>query len=83
MAAYREELKTEPFSALVIAAATALADAGRQDDGVQLLRDWVAKQPDPTVSNELAAIEIASRRYDAPRNTSRRCWRPGRTTRWR
>jgi putative PEP-CTERM system TPR-repeat lipoprotein len=64
VAAYRDELKTEPFNALVIAAATALADAGRQDDGVQLLRDWVAKQPDPTVSNELAAIEIASRRYD-------------------
>jgi len=64
VAAYRDQMKTEPFNVLAIAAATALADAGRTEDGVALLRDWVARQPDPTVANELAAIEIAGRHYD-------------------
>jgi tetratricopeptide (TPR) repeat protein len=64
VAAYQEELKTEPFNYLAIAAATAMANAGHPDDAVALLRDWVAKQPDATVSDELAAIDITGRRYD-------------------
>jgi tetratricopeptide (TPR) repeat protein len=63
VAAYREELASEPFNALAIATATALASAGRPDEGVALLRDWVARQPDPMVSNELAAIGIAGQHY--------------------
>jgi tetratricopeptide (TPR) repeat protein len=64
VAAYREELKTEPFNFLVIAAATAMANAGHQADAVTLLRDWVATQPDATVSDQLAAIDITQRHYD-------------------
>jgi tetratricopeptide (TPR) repeat protein len=64
VAAYREELKSQPFNFLAIAAATAMANAGHADDAVALLRDWVAKVADPTVSDELAAIDITQRRFD-------------------
>jgi putative PEP-CTERM system TPR-repeat lipoprotein len=64
VAAFQEELKSEPFSALVLATATAMSDAGHNDEGVALLRDWVAKQPDAAVSDTLAAVDIGSHRID-------------------
>jgi putative PEP-CTERM system TPR-repeat lipoprotein len=64
VAAYQEELKTSPFSALVLATASAMSTDGHSDDAVALLRDWVAKQPDPGVSDTLAAIDITAHRYD-------------------
>jgi putative PEP-CTERM system TPR-repeat lipoprotein len=63
-AAYQEELKQEPFNALVLAAANALANAGRNEDAVAMLRDWVAKQPDALVSEALAAVDISARLYE-------------------
>jgi tetratricopeptide (TPR) repeat protein len=64
VAAYREELKEEPFNALVDATAATLNAAGRTDEAVAVLRDWVAKAPDPSVSDALAAIDIIGHRYD-------------------
>jgi Flp pilus assembly protein TadD len=62
--AYQEEMKDAPFSALALATATALSDAGRNDEAVALLRDWVARQPDAAVSDTLAAIDIVAHRTD-------------------
>jgi tetratricopeptide (TPR) repeat protein len=47
-----------------VATANALASAGHADEGVALLRDWVARQPDATVSDVLAALDIGARRFD-------------------
>ncbi len=64
VAAYRAEMKEAPFDALVLATASALSSAGHPDEGTALLRDWVAKQPDATVSDTLAAADIDAHRYD-------------------
>ena len=54
-----------PFGALVIAEARALAAAGRIDDARARLADWLASQPDPTVADALATLEIGEKRMDA------------------
>jgi predicted Zn-dependent protease len=64
VAAYQEEMKQEPFSALALATATAMSDAGHNEEGLALLRDWVTRQPDAAVSDTLAAIDIVARRID-------------------
>lgn len=64
VAAYQEEMKQAPFSALALATATALSNSGHNDDAIKLLRDWVAQQPDATVSDTLAAIDIVAHRTD-------------------
>jgi len=64
VAAYQDELKQAPFSALVLAAASALSSDGHNDKAVALLRDWVAQQPDASVSDTLAAVDITAHRYD-------------------
>jgi putative PEP-CTERM system TPR-repeat lipoprotein len=64
VAADREEMKESPFDALVLATAAALTAAGHADDGIAVLRDWVAQQPDATVSDTLAALDIDAHRYD-------------------
>lgn len=64
IAAYREEMKEAPFDSLVLALAQTYTAAGRADEGTKVLRDWVAKQPDATVSDTLAAIDIDAHRYD-------------------
>jgi predicted Zn-dependent protease len=63
-AAYQAEMKEAPFSALALATATAMSDAGHNDEALKLLRDWVAQQPDATVSDTLAAIDIVAHRTD-------------------
>ncbi len=64
VAAYKAEMREAPFDALVLATASALSSAGHPDEGTALLRDWVAKQPDATVSDTLAAADIDAHRYD-------------------
>lgn len=63
-AAYRREMRQAPFTALAMAEATALGRGGHVEEATALLRDWVAEQPDPTVSDALAATDITARRYD-------------------
>lgn len=62
VAAYREEMKDAPFSALVLATARALQADGHADEGVAMMRDWVAKAPDAAVSDALASLDIAAGR---------------------
>ena len=64
VAAYAAELPDAPFSALVIAHAAALRAAGRGDEATALLRDWIARQPDPIVAETLASLDIEARRLD-------------------
>ncbi len=65
-AAYAAEAHAvAPFGALVIAESRALQAAGRVDEARQLLTDWIARQPDPTVAYALASLEIEAKRMDA------------------
>jgi cellulose synthase operon protein C len=64
IAAYKEELRHEPFTSLVLATAAALNRGGHEPEGLKLLRDWVAKQPDAAVSDALSAVDIAEHRLD-------------------
>jgi predicted Zn-dependent protease len=63
-AAFAEEMKDAPFNALAIATAGALDAAGKPDEALALLRDWVAKQPDPIVSDSLAGLDIEAHKLD-------------------
>jgi cellulose synthase operon protein C len=63
-AAYAAEAREDPFSQLVITEAVALRAAGHPDQATTLLRDWVARQPDPTVSQTLAAYDIEAHQLD-------------------
>ena len=62
--AYASEMKDMPFSTLVISYAAALRAAGKADEATQVLRDWLAKQPDPIVAENLASLDIESGRLD-------------------
>lgn len=67
--AFLAEMKDAPFSSLAISASAALRDAGKAEEGLALLRDWVAKQPDPIISNTLAGLDIQAHKLDeAERN---------------
>jgi cellulose synthase operon protein C len=63
-AAYGAEMGDMPFTTLVISQAGALRAAGRADDATALLRDWVARQPDPAVAESLASLDIEAHRLD-------------------
>ncbi len=64
VAAYAAEMKDMPFTTLVVSYAGALRAAGRAGEATAVLRDWVAKQPDPAVSESLASLDIEAKRLD-------------------
>ncbi len=63
-AAFGAEMAEAPFTALVVNYAAALRAAGKSDEATQVLRDWVAKQADPTVAESLASLDIEANRLD-------------------
>ena len=63
-AAYAAEIKDVPFTTLAVGEAAALRAAGHADEATALLRDWVAKQPDPAVAESLASLDIEANRLD-------------------
>ncbi len=65
VAAYGAEMKDQPFTTLVLSQASAMRAAGHPDDATALLRDWVARQPDPTVAETLASMDIEAHRLDS------------------
>ena len=65
VAAYGAEMKDQPFTTLVLSQAGAMRAAGHPDDATALLRDWVAKQPDPTVAETLASMDLEAHRLDS------------------
>jgi putative PEP-CTERM system TPR-repeat lipoprotein len=68
-AAFDAEMKEAPFSALVVADAGALRAAGHADQATAKLRDWIAKQPDPTVAQALAVNDIEAHQFDEARTS--------------
>lgn len=65
VAAFEAEMRAMPFTALLTSLASALRAAGQPEEAVRALREWVAKQPDPAVSESLAGLELEAKRYDA------------------
>lgn len=63
-AAYGAEMREAPFSSLVLAESGALRAAGRGEEATALLRGWIARQPDPTVAQTLAMLDIDAHRLD-------------------
>lgn len=63
--AFRAEMQNQPFSGVVISLAGALRAAGKPEEGIRVLQDWVAKQADPTVAEVLSSVDIEAGRYDA------------------
>jgi predicted Zn-dependent protease len=64
-AAFAAERAVAPFGGLILAEAAALKAAGQAGQMRALLRDWVARQPDPAVSDALATLEIENSHFDA------------------
>lgn len=63
-AAYAAEMKESPFTTLLIGEASALRAGGKPEEATQLLRDWVAKQPDPAIAQTLASMDIQDGKLD-------------------
>ena len=64
-AAYGKAMQTSPSSFLVLRQATALVSAGKQDQAIALLNDYLLKHPEDLVATSgLASMEITAGLYD-------------------
>jgi len=65
-AAYAEEIAAGATADLVQKTVVALTAAGRRDEAIKLLTEWLEKQPDDQQARmTLVGLEISGKRYDA------------------